>query len=143
MRFAGYVITTGIMVWGVSIYGDGRQIAFFGIPLSQQGFVLLCLVWYGFDTRTFLRVNNEPAKRGALTYTASETRRHWLIRLPARPGLRRGRRRGRGRSTLLLRSKPVKFSLMRLSTNMRSSMEAWSRLRRASGHSLQKGSSLV
>jgi hypothetical protein len=71
---AGYAITTGIMLWGVSVYGDGGHIAFFGIPLSQQGFVLLCLVWYGFDTRTFLRVKNESANPGPLSYTSSENK---------------------------------------------------------------------
>jgi hypothetical protein len=50
----GYVITTGILLWGLSIYGNGHQLAFFGIPLSQPIFVMLCLVWYGFDTKEFI-----------------------------------------------------------------------------------------
>jgi len=47
----GYVITTGIMLWGLSLYSEGSQIAFFGVPLSQSAFIVLCLVWYGFDTK--------------------------------------------------------------------------------------------
>ena len=50
----GYLITTGIFLWGLAIYGDHGQIAFFGVPLSQPVFVILCLVWYVFDTFTFI-----------------------------------------------------------------------------------------
>lgn len=49
----GYLITTGIFLWGLAIYDDHGQIAFFGVPLSQPVFVILCLVWYVFDTFTF------------------------------------------------------------------------------------------
>ena len=31
----GYLITTGILLWGLSLYREGDQIAFFGIPLSN------------------------------------------------------------------------------------------------------------
>jgi len=48
---AGYAITTGILLWGCSLYSEGLQIGFFGIPLSQSAFLVLCLVWYCFDTR--------------------------------------------------------------------------------------------
>jgi len=50
----GYVITTGIMFWGLSLYSDGSQIEFFGIPLSQSAFIIACLIWYGFDTKAFI-----------------------------------------------------------------------------------------
>ena len=50
----GYMITTGILLWGISVYGEGAQIAFFGIPLSEQVFFIACLVWYGFDTKEFM-----------------------------------------------------------------------------------------
>jgi len=52
---AGYAITTGIMLWGFSVYGDGSQVTFFDVPLSPAAFFVLCIVWYGFDTKTFLR----------------------------------------------------------------------------------------
>ena len=48
---AGFVITTGILLWGISVYGEGSEITFFGIPLSQTVFIVVCLVWYGFDTK--------------------------------------------------------------------------------------------
>ena len=46
----GFLITTGIFLWGLAVYGSHNQIMFFGIPLSQPVFVILCLVWYVFDT---------------------------------------------------------------------------------------------
>ena len=49
----GYVITTGILLWGLAIYDQHGQIAFFGIPLAQPVFVILCIVWYVFDTAAF------------------------------------------------------------------------------------------
>jgi hypothetical protein len=51
---AGYAITTGIMLWGFSVYSEGNLITFFGIPLSQHAFVIACMVWYGFDTKEFI-----------------------------------------------------------------------------------------
>lgn len=59
---AGYVITTGIMLWGLTVYGDGYRMAFFGIPLPVEGFVILCLVWYGFDTRELLKARKVHGK---------------------------------------------------------------------------------
>jgi hypothetical protein len=50
----GYVITTGILLWGISLYAGGDQIALFGIRLSEPIFLLVCLVWYGFDTKEFM-----------------------------------------------------------------------------------------
>jgi hypothetical protein len=51
---AGYVITTGILLWGVSLYSAGSRIAFLGIPLSEGIFIAVCIAWYGFNTRAFL-----------------------------------------------------------------------------------------
>ena len=50
----GYLISTGILIWGLSVYGDSDQIAFFSIPLSKPVFIGLCLVWYAFDTWTLV-----------------------------------------------------------------------------------------
>ncbi len=47
----GVVITTGILLWGFSVYGGGNQIAFFGKSIPEGMFVILCLVWYGFDAK--------------------------------------------------------------------------------------------
>jgi hypothetical protein len=49
----GFVITTGILLWGLGVYADGSQIALFGIPLSQPIFLIACLVWFWFDAREF------------------------------------------------------------------------------------------
>jgi hypothetical protein len=51
---AGYVITTGILLWGISLYSAGSGIAFLGIPLSEGIFIVVCIAWYGFNTRAFL-----------------------------------------------------------------------------------------
>jgi len=51
---AGYVITTGILLWGLSVYNAENTITFFGVPIPQGLFIVLCLVWYVFDTRAFL-----------------------------------------------------------------------------------------
>jgi hypothetical protein len=58
----GYLITTGILVWGLSLYSDGDQIALFGIPLSQPVFIVSILVWYGFDTKEFIAAKSLPKK---------------------------------------------------------------------------------
>jgi hypothetical protein len=50
----GYLVTTGILLWGLSVYGQGGQIALVGIALSQPAFLIACLVWYGFDTFEFM-----------------------------------------------------------------------------------------
>lgn len=55
----GFIITTGIFFWGLSLYADGDQIAFFGIALSQPVFIIACLVWYGFDTKEFMAAQGE------------------------------------------------------------------------------------
>jgi hypothetical protein len=64
---AGYLLTTGILVWGISLYNAGSQIAFIGIPLSQPIFLVVCAVWYGFDTKAFLRARKIAAARAAQT----------------------------------------------------------------------------
>jgi hypothetical protein len=58
----GYLITTGILIWGVSVYGDGGQIALFGIAVSEPVFLIACLVWYGFDTNEFINAGKQPVK---------------------------------------------------------------------------------
>ena len=50
----GYMLTTGILLWGISVYGEGNHIVWADIPLSQPVFLTACLVWYGFDTRAFI-----------------------------------------------------------------------------------------
>lgn len=47
---AGYLITTGILIWGLSVYSDGDAIALFGVPLTKSVFIFACIFWYGYDT---------------------------------------------------------------------------------------------
>jgi hypothetical protein len=52
---AGLVITTGVLLWGLWSYASGYQMLWFGVPLPQLVFVVLCGVWYGFDIRDLVR----------------------------------------------------------------------------------------
>jgi hypothetical protein len=63
-----YLITTGILLWGLSLYADNSGVAFLGFPLTQPIFLVLCLVWYVFDTRSLLRAlkGNKKADTVAL-----------------------------------------------------------------------------
>ncbi|MFQ5602748.1 MAG: hypothetical protein ACE5HS_05715 [bacterium] len=54
----GFLITTGIFIWGLGLYTDGDAIAFIGIELSQPVFVVACLIWYGFDAAEFIKARN-------------------------------------------------------------------------------------
>jgi hypothetical protein len=58
----GFVITTGILVWGISLYGQGSEIAFFGFPLTEPVFFIVCAVWYGFDVRSLMRASKSSAR---------------------------------------------------------------------------------
>jgi len=49
----GYIITTGILIWGISVYREGYQMAFFGITLPSNVFLLGCGFWFWMDTREF------------------------------------------------------------------------------------------
>ena len=59
----GYLITTGILLWGIFVYGQGSQIALFGIPVSETIFLIACLVWYGFDTREFMTARKKASEK--------------------------------------------------------------------------------
>ena len=58
---AGYVLTTGILIWGLSLYSQGSSIALIGIPLTQPVFLVVCAVWYGFDTKAYLKARKIAA----------------------------------------------------------------------------------
>jgi hypothetical protein len=52
---AGFLITTGILIWGLSVYEHhGYHIVFFFIPLSKLFFIIICLAWYVFNTVEFV-----------------------------------------------------------------------------------------
>lgn len=51
----GYIITTGVLIYGLSWYAgssstEKRFIEFFGIDLSQNVFIVLSLAWYAYNT---------------------------------------------------------------------------------------------
>lgn len=60
----GFLITTGILIWGLGAYSAGDAIAFFGITLSQPVFIGACVLWYLFDAKELLKT---PAPEGAAT----------------------------------------------------------------------------
>src|SRR3989339_369899 len=45
----GYIITTGILIWGLSVYAEGNIITFFSIPLSKQIFLYAVFAWYWLE----------------------------------------------------------------------------------------------
>ena len=60
----GYLITTGILFWGLSLYSVGNGIAFFGIPLTKPVFLLACLIWYVLNTKEFLEARAHQDSQG-------------------------------------------------------------------------------
>jgi hypothetical protein len=50
----GFLITTGILLWGFSIYAQGGYIELFNFQLSQPIFLVVCAVWYIFDVTEFI-----------------------------------------------------------------------------------------
>ncbi len=58
---AGFLITTGILVWGLFVYSDGDQISFFGSPIDQGFFIILCKAWYGFDVYGLIKARKLSA----------------------------------------------------------------------------------
>ena len=59
----GFIITTGIFLWGLSLYSAGSGIVFFMIPLSEGAFIAVCVVWYAFNTRAFLRARKATVQQ--------------------------------------------------------------------------------
>lgn len=62
---AGFVLTTGILIWGIGLYSAGSGIALIGIPLSKTVFLLVCAVWYGFNVKSFMAARRIAAARAA------------------------------------------------------------------------------
>lgn len=62
---AGFVITTGILLWGISLYAAGSEIAFFGFPLTEPVFFVVCAIWYGLDVRALLRAKTATPRVAA------------------------------------------------------------------------------
>jgi hypothetical protein len=69
----GFLITTGILLWGVMVYGAGGQIAFATFPLPFSIFILACLVWYVFDVRELLAAFRGRRARRARDEQAAES----------------------------------------------------------------------
>jgi rubrerythrin len=59
----GYLITTGVLIWGISVYGERGSITFFGIHLSETVFIIACLIWYAFDTRELIAAQKLTKKK--------------------------------------------------------------------------------
>lgn len=55
---AGFLITSGILIWGLGVYADGDEIAFFGVAIPQFLFVILCLIWYAFNVKEIFAAKN-------------------------------------------------------------------------------------
>lgn len=82
---AGYVLTTGILIWGLSLYSEGSGIAFIGIPLTQPIFLIVCAVWYGFDTKAFLKARKIAAARAVAQQSAQTAQVTQFPQTPDQP----------------------------------------------------------
>ena len=51
----GFLVTTGVLIWGLGIYSDGKLIALFNVELSKTAFIIACAVWYLFDAIELLQ----------------------------------------------------------------------------------------
>lgn len=66
----GFLITTGILVWGLDAYARGFAITFFGIELSLPMFILASLFWYSYDARQLAAARKpKPQTEAAQTQT--------------------------------------------------------------------------
>jgi hypothetical protein len=63
---AGFVITFGVLLWGLSLYAEGSEVGIFGVPLSPLAFFVVCLMWFGLDAKAFF-----AARRAASVLVAS------------------------------------------------------------------------
>ena len=54
-----YLITGGILVWGLGVYAVGDGILFFGIPISLPVFIGLCIFWFVMDTKEWIAANKQ------------------------------------------------------------------------------------
>lgn len=55
----GFFITTGILIWGLTLYNEGSAIQLSSFQLTQPIFVIACLVWYGYDILAFLKAKSK------------------------------------------------------------------------------------
>ena len=55
----GYLLTTGILIWGLTVYNNGNGMTFFGFKLEQPVFWTLCGIWYTVDTYQLVRALNK------------------------------------------------------------------------------------
>jgi hypothetical protein len=58
----GYLITTGILAWGITVYAGGDQVALFKIGLSESVFFIVCLIWYAIDTFEFSSARKQSSR---------------------------------------------------------------------------------
>ena len=66
----GYLITTGILLWGLATYSQGGYITLYGARLPRPVFVIVCLVWYAFDTWGFVQARKHQARQKQLSGTS-------------------------------------------------------------------------
>jgi hypothetical protein len=75
-RLAGWLgvgLTTGILMWGLSIYSDPYgYIAFFGIPLSQGMFLFLIGLFYAHDAWLLYKAHQANLAATEASLQASE-----------------------------------------------------------------------
>ena len=51
----GFVITTGVLLYGLMIYRHGGIIVLFVLPLSHTWLIGFCIAWYIWDAMQFMQ----------------------------------------------------------------------------------------
>jgi hypothetical protein len=82
----GYVITTGILLWGISSYASGGAIALVGLRLSAIEFFILCLIWYAADTVEFFTAREKESREKEANIVQPEEPRYVNIGTPGALG---------------------------------------------------------
>ena len=70
---AGYLITTGILVWGLGLYNEGDAVAVFGVVLSKSVFMYGCFFWYAYDTYVLFNGRAAAPEEAENEFSDSET----------------------------------------------------------------------
>ena len=47
----GFAITTGILLWGLNLYGEGSAVALLGFSVTESTFLIACGAWYLLNLR--------------------------------------------------------------------------------------------
>lgn len=71
---AGFVITTGILLWGLLLYSMGSGMMLVGFPLNLPLFLMACAVWYFINIQMLLKARTAARMAAAKAAQPQNTR---------------------------------------------------------------------